>query len=367
MSETGKQCRRCVLDTTVGDITFDESGICNYCHSYDAIIKTVPEGEAATQKLNEIIEKIKREGRGQEYDCIIGISGGVDSTYLADLVIKNGLRPLAVHVDTGWNSEIATQNIQKLVEILDIDLMTFVIDWQEMKDLQLSFFKASLPDCDIPQDHVFPAVLHKLAKKYNIKSIISGHNIVTEFILPRNWSYNSNDLEHILDVHKKFGTKKLSKYPKYSFVDKIKYHHINKIRSVRLLYYVPYNKDEVKDYIIEKLGWKDYGGKHFESRFTKFFQSYYLPTKFGFDKRKAHLSNLIISGQTSKEEALKELAIPSYDIKDLGEDLDYITRKLGVSIEEWEEIMKRPPLKHHDYRTEQDSMPYKLYSKIKGK
>lgn len=367
MKNNNQQCNRCVLDTTVSDIIFDSNGVCNYCHSYDDIIKTVPTGEVAVKKFDEIIAKIKDEGKNNEYDCIIGISGGVDSTYLADLVIRNGLRPLAVHVDTGWNSEIATQNIQKLVEILEIDLMTFVIDWQEMKDLQLAFFKASLPDCDIPQDHVFPAVLHSLAKKYNIKSIISGHNIVTEFILPRNWSYDSNDLDHILDVHKKYGKIKLKKYPKFSFFDKVKYHHFDKIRSVRLLYYVPYNKDEVKEYIIKKLGWKDYGGKHFESRFTKFFQSYYLPTKFGFDKRKAHLSNLIISDQITREEALEELEKPSYVVEELQGDLDYITRKLGISVDEWDEIMKKPPLTHKDYKTVTDSRFFKIYSLIKGK
>ncbi|WP_062567258.1 N-acetyl sugar amidotransferase [Pseudoalteromonas arabiensis] len=360
-----KICSKCVLDTTVSDIKFDSLGVCNYCHAYDKVCKTIPNGEMAAKKLEEIVSSIKKDGIGHEYDCIIGLSGGVDSTYLAHLVVSLGLRPLAVHVDTGWNSDIAVQNIEKVVKILKLDLYTVVIDWEEMKDLQLAFFKASVPDCDIPQDHVFPAVLNKIAAEHGIKHSISGHNVVTEYVLPRNWSYDSNDLEHIKDIHKQFGTGKLVKYPTLSlFKRTIYYKFIKPVKSHRLLYYIPYNKDEIKRFIIENLGWKDYGGKHFESRFTKFFQAYFLPTKFGFDKRKAHLSNLIMSDQITRESALNELCKPQYNNRELEEDLDYIISKLDISREEWEQIMALPTKQHNFYKSDFDLTWFKYYKKV---
>lgn len=360
-----KQCTKCVLDTTVEDITFDENGVCNYCKEYDKVIKTIPTGVEAQNKLNQIAKEIKRDEKNKKYDCIIGLSGGVDSTYLAHLVVELGLRPLVVHIDTGWNSEIAVQNIENVVKILNLDLFTYVVDWEEMKDLQLAFFRASVPDCDIPQDHVFPALLHKIAKENKLKHIISGHNVVTEYILPRNWSYDSNDLTHILDIHKRFGTIPLKKYPRYSLFDRMIYYRwIFPVKSHRFLYYVPYNKDKIKIFIQEKLGWKDYGGKHFESRFTKFFQSYYLPTKFGFDKRKAHLSNLITSNQITKEEAIKELEKDLYDLKELECDIEFVCKKLAISREEWNKIMSLPIKKHLEYKSDYNKLWYKTYRKI---
>jgi len=358
------QCRKCILDTTVKDIEFDDEGICNYCKAYNKIIATVPTGIEAEAKLNEIVEQIKRNGKNKEYDCLIGLSGGVDSTYLAYLVVSNGLRPLVVHIDTGWNSEIAVQNIQNVVTKLNLDLFTYVIDWDEMKDLQLSFFKASVPDCDIPQDHVFPALLNRIAKKYNIRDIISGHNLVTEFISPKGWLYDSNDLVHILDIQKKFGSVKLKKYPKFSLIDKWMYKFIYKIKSHRLLYYVPYNKNKVKEFISKEFDWKDYGGKHFESRFTKFFQSYYLPIKFGFDKRKSHLSNLILSDQITRDFALNELSKTVYDKKTIEEDTAYILKKLGINETQWDNILNAPLKKHSDYKRQNDLFLFKIYKRL---
>lgn len=358
-------CNRCILDTTVSDIEFDQQGVCNYCHGYDKIIKTIPVGQQAKDTLHSIVTKIKKDGVGKEYDCIIGLSGGVDSTYLAHLVVSLGLRPLAVHVDTGWNSEIAVKNIENVVKILDLDLFTAVIDWEEMKDLQLAFFKASVPDCDIPQDHVFPALLNKIAAQHGIKHSISGHNIVTEYVLPRNWSYDSNDLEQIKDIQQQFGTKSLAQYPMLSlFKRTVYYKFIKPVKSHRFLYYIPYVKEDVKSFIIQNLGWKDYGGKHFESRFTKFFQAYYLPTKFGFDKRKAHLSNLIMSAQISREAALSELARSQYDEQTLEEDLDYVTSKLDVSRTEWNSIMALPIKQHQDYKSDYNLAWFKYYKKL---
>lgn len=356
-----KQCTRCVLDTSVKEIDFDSDGVCNYCRSYDELMKNMPSGKEAEQELKKITQRIKNQGKRNTYDCIIGLSGGVDSTFLADLVVKLGLKPLAVHVDTGWNSEIAVKNIENAVKKLNLDLYTYVIDWEEMKDLQLSFFKASVPDCDVPQDHVFPAILHRIAKKFKIKNIISGHNNVTEYIIPRSWSYDSNDFTHISDIQSKFGTLRLKKYPRYTLFNKIWYFHVNKIRSWRLLNYVSYNKAEIKKYISNQLGWRDYGGKHYESRFTKFFQAYYLPEKFGIDKRKAHLSNLIVSGQITRDEALKELSLPLYDRKELEGEIEYIIRKLCITKEEWEKIMQSPPCEHSKYKSDKNLLFYKVY------
>lgn len=362
MTNENKVCSKCVLDTTVSDISFDNNGVCNYCHSYDEVIKAIPQGGAAKAALNNLVNTIKKDGKGKEYDCIIGLSGGVDSTYLAYLVKELGLRPLAVHVDTGWNSEIAVQNIENVVQKLDIDLYTVVIDWEEMKDLQRAFFKASLPDCDIPQDHVFPAVLNKIATQHGIKHSISGHNVVTEYVLPKPWVFDSNDLIHIKDVHSKFGSIKLNKYPTYSLFERlVVYKYIKPVKSHRFLYYIPYNKEEIKQYINENLGWRDYGGKHFESVFTKLFQAYYLPTKFGYDKRKAHLSNLIVSNQVTREEALQELEKPLYNSEELKTDLDFFLSKLDFSDQEWEEIMQLPKRKHSEFKTENQSTLYKIH------
>jgi N-acetyl sugar amidotransferase len=361
------QCQKCVLDTSVPDIIFDKKGICNYCHAYDKIIATIPIGDKAKLKLDSITKKIKNNGKNKEYDCLIGLSGGIDSTYLTHMIIELGLRPLVVHIDTGWNSEIAVKNIENIITKLNLDLFTYVVDWKEMQDLQLAFFKASVPDCDIPQDHVFPALLHKIAKQHNIKDIISGHNLVTEFISPQGWVYDSNDLPHLLDIHNKFGKNKLKKYPTISTFDRLVYYrYINPIKSHRLLYYIPYNKEEIKKFITDNLDWKDYGGKHFESKFTKFFQAYYLPEKFGFDKRKAHLSNLVISNQITKEEALKKLEKPLYDSKMLTEDIDFIIKKLGIDKDEWNEIMKLPLKNHSDYKTEKNIILYKFSVFVKG-
>lgn len=360
-----KECSKCILDTTVSNIVFDIDGICNYCHGYDEIMKTVPTGEKAQTVLNNIVDNIKNNGKKKEYDCLIGLSGGVDSTYLAHMVVELGLRPLVVHIDTGWNSEIAVQNIENVVTKLNLDLFTYVIDWEEMKDLQLSFFKASVPDCDIPQDHVFPALLHKIAKQHKIKDIISGHNLVTEFVSPKGWGYDSNDLKHLKHIQSLYGSKKLINYPKYSLFDRIIfYRFIHPIKSHRLLYYVPYDKETIKIFIKEHLNWKDYGGKHFESKFTKFFQAYYLPVKFGFDKRKAHLSNLIISGQITKEEALVEMEKNQYSKVDLDLDTEYIIKKLGINSNDWVDIMNLPLKQHSEYKSDYDTFWFQVYKRI---
>lgn len=341
------------MDTSDPDISFDSDGICSHCRQYDELVRDQVDranrGERQAE-LKAIVERIKTAGSGREYDCIMGLSGGVDSSYVAYMANKLGLRPLAVHFDSGWNSELAVHNIENIVKKLGIDLHTFVVDWEEMRDLQLAFFKASVANCDIPTDHAFPAVLYREAAKHRIKYILSGTNHATEFILPKAWGHTSGDKRHLVDVQKKFGTIRLRSYPTIGFFAQYVYYpYIRRIRTVRLLNYIPYNKAEAKRIISEKLGWRDYGGKHHESVFTRFFQGYYLPTKFGYDKRRAHLASLINSGQMTRAEALVELERPTYDPAQQLEDKVFVAKKLGVTPAELDAIFAQPNRSYSDF------------------
>ena len=274
----------------------------------------------------------------------------MDSSYTAYVAKQLGLRMLAVHVDAGWNSELAVSNIENIVKRLGIDLYTHVVDWEEMSDLQLAFFKASLANCDIPQDHAFVAVLYRVAAEKGIPFVLSGGNLATESILPMSWGYHAIDLRHLRAVHRRFGQVPLRTYPTISFWQRYMYYPFLKgIKVVRLLDLVPYDKDEAKRLIVRELDWRDYGGKHYESLFTRFFQSYYLPVKFGFDKRRAHLASLIVAGQMSREEALSELAQPSYDPEAVVAEKEFVAKKLGLTATAFDEIMARPPKTYRDY------------------
>lgn len=346
-------CKKCIMDTTDPDIIFDSEGACNYCNDFEKIGKPVLEksqSKGGEQRLLKLIDSIKKKSRNRKYDCVVGISGGVDSSFVAYKVKELGLNPLAVHCDNGWNTELAVSNIESIVKNLDLDLITYVINWQEMKDLQLSFFKASVANCDIPSDHCFLAVLYQIAKKYKIPYIISGGNMATEYILPEAWGYNAADLKHIKAIHSRFGNIKLNKYPMLSFFNRYFYYPIIKnIIQVRVLDYIPYNKSEAKEIIIQKFGWRDYGGKHYESIFTKFFQSYYLPQKFGFDKRRAHLSSLVVSGQMTRQEAEEQIKEPLYCDERMYEDKCYIAKKLGINVAEFDRIINLPIRSYKDF------------------
>ncbi len=349
------QCATCIMDTTDPLIYFDEKGICNHCRSYKTYKdKYMLVGAESERKTEKMVAEIKKSGEGKDYDCIMGLSGGVDSSYLAYFATKVlGLRALVVHVDTGWNSELAVNNIENIVKILGLDLHTLVVDWNEMRDLQRAFFKSSVPNCDVPQDHAFIAALYSEARKYDLHHILNGGNMSTESILPASWGYDAADLIHIEDIHDRFGERKLKSFPRISFFEKsIKYPYIFKLKVHRPLELIPYNKEEVKQFLVKELGWRDYGGKHFESKFTQFFQAHYLPVKYGFDKRLAHLSSLIVSGQMTKKEALVEMERPLYDPIQLEEDRDFFIKKLGFSKTEWEKIMSLPPKTEHDYKNE---------------
>ncbi len=343
------------MDTSDPWITFDKDGVCNYVNGYNHWNENIRlKDEKAKIALDRMINKMIDEGKGKEYDCIMGLSGGVDSSYLVYRVVKDwGLRPLIVHVDAGWNSELAVNNIENIVNSLGIDLHTLVVDWDVMKDLQRSFVKASVPNCDIPQDHSFIAGLYSEAKKYKIKHILNGGNMATESILPIAWGHDASDLVHIKDIHRRFGEKSLKKFPKINFFKRaILNPYLHKYIVHRPLELLDYNKDEAKKLLIDKMGWRDYGGKHYESVFTKFFQAHYLPTKFGFDKRRAHLSSLIVSGQMTREEAVAEMNQPIYDPEELKKDTKYFIKKLGFSESEWNDIMNAKPLEHSFYKTD---------------
>lgn len=357
-----QQCSRCVMDTSDSSITFDQDGVCSLCHEFDSVTtKNWFPNEEGTKKLKTLIENIKREGAGKEYDCIIGLSGGVDSSYMALKVKEWGLRPLVVHVDAGWNSEIAVSNIEKIIKYCNYDLHTHVVDWDEMRDLQLAYLKSAVANQDVPQDHAFFAALYHFATKNDIKYILSGGNIATEGISPKTWHGSAMDAINLKAIHKKYGQKKLKKYPTISFFDYYVYYPFVKgMRTARPLNYMHYSKDEAQKVLADTIGWRGYGRKHGESIFTKFFQNYYLPTKFGFDKRKPHLSSLIVSGQMTREEALKELAQPLYDPKELEADITYFCKKLRISREEFDKCMNAPI---HDFTDFPNWM--KLHARLK--
>lgn len=341
------------MDTTDPEITFDEKGVCNHCLKFDNRLKKnwFPNDEGK-KRLDKIVNQIKNDGKNKKYDCVIGLSGGVDSSYLAYILKKlyPDLRILAIHVDGGWNSELAVHNIENIVKRLGIDLFTGVVSWKEMQDLQLAYFKSQLANQDVPQDHAFFATLYHVANTNGIKYFLSGGNLATESILPSSWGYNAMDATQLKAVHKKFGKKKLKEYQTVSFFKrKIYYPYFKKFKIIRLLDFLPYMKDEAKEIIKNELNWRDYGGKHHESKFTKFFQAYWLPAKFGFDKRKAHLSSLIVSGQITREEALNELKKPLYDKDELQEDKEFVSKKLGISLEEFEDIMLQENKTFLDY------------------
>lgn len=337
------------MDTSDPEITFDESGFCNYCRSYEARKKMfVPSADEKSRHLQEMIDLCKKKGRGKKYDCIIGVSGGVDSTYVAYKIKELGLRPLAVHLDNGWDAELAVSNIHNVLKKLDIELYTKVLDWEEFRSLQVAFLKASTPDSEIPTDHAISSLLKDFATKEDVPMIL-GTNYSSESILPRTWSQGHMDWGYIKKVNSLFGNHKLKDFPHYSVFKRIYWNRFKRLQIYSLLDYIEYDKEKAKKFLINELGWRDYGGKHHESIYTKFFQAHILPTKFGFDKRKAHLSSLILAGQINREEGLKELKKPLYNEKELQEHLVYVPKKLGLSREEFEEIMNTPPRKYEEF------------------
>ncbi len=340
------------MDTTTSDIIFDSEGICNFCKDYEkALQKTVFNFtlEERTQKLHALLDKVKREGKGKPYDCILGISGGMDSSYLCILAKEWGLRPLIVHFDNGWNSDLAVTNINNILNKLQFELYTHVINWEQFKDLQLSYFKASVLDIEVPNDQLIFATLFRVAKEKGIKNIISGNNIFTEQILPYDWAFHHKfDLTNLRNIHKKFGKVSIAGFPTLSLKDRMRYK--NQGFEIHTVFeYIDYKHEEIKQRLEKEFNYIFYECKHFESIFTRFYQGYILPKKWNIDKRKAHLSCLVMAGFTSREEALQELAQPPYALDKQLEDKRYVAKKWDLTNEQFDEIMSKPPVPHDIY------------------
>lgn len=345
-------CSNCVMDTTDSKIVFDEKGVCDFCNDYyKNILPAWKHGQEASAELQKISEKIRKDRRG-EYDCIIGMSGGVDSSYLCYIVKEvMHLNPLVYCVDTGWNLNVAVENIERIVKALDLDMYTEVVDWNEMRDLQLSFFKANVPYQDLPQDHAIFAGLYNYAVKNKIKYVITGANNATECIRPPiEWVYQ-NDIVLIKDIQKRFGHLKLKNFPKCGLLRaRLYYPYFKGMKRVAPLNLVDYDKEKVKKFLQERFGWQPYENKHYENVFTRFYEGYYLPHKFGYDKRKVYFSNEILTGSMTREQALEELKQPPYSEKTMLEDKEYIAKKLGISVEEFDKIIDGENKTYRDYK-----------------
>jgi N-acetyl sugar amidotransferase len=344
------------MDTTDSMIVFDDKGVCDHCNTFKSVtLPTWDTGAVGQEKLTHLVEAIKSEGRGKDFDCIIGMSGGIDSSYLTYIAVeKMGLRPLVFHVDAGWNSQIAVNNIECIIDRLGLDLFTEVIDWQEMRDLQLAFFKSGVPHIDTPQDHAFFATMYKFATKHNVKYILTGANLSTECIRnPVEWMYYQSDSRQLKDIHKKFGSRPLRNFPITSILwHKLWLPYFKGIKVVRPLNMVPYVKEEAKQLLMDRFGWQPYPQKHFESRFTKFYESYWLPKRFGYDVRRVQYSSLIVTGQMSRDEALAILKKPSYDEKTIRQEIEFVSNKLGITVDELSSFMDLPLRTYKDYKNQ---------------
>ena len=347
-------CANCVMDTSDSAITFDGQGVCDHCRGFEEHVKPKwhPD-EIGRQQVAKAVDMIKQNGKGKEFDSILGLSGGLDSSYMLHLVVKEfGLRPLVFHVDGGWNSDIAVSNIENLTNKLGLDLYTEVINWPEMRDLQLAFFKSGVPHLDIPQDMAFIATLYHFANKHGVRWILNGGNISTECVRnPKEWLYHGTDMAQFWDIQRRFGTRKLETFPVSSILyHKLYLRYFKRMRVFKPLDLLPYTKQLAIETLQNEYGWKAYPQKHFESRFTRFFEGYWLPTRFGYDTRRAQFSSLILTGQMAREDALKELEKPAYDPATIDDDFEYIANKLRISVDELRFYHEMPKKTYKDYR-----------------
>lgn len=349
-------CNRCVMDTSAADIIFDAQGHCNYCTEFTKKLAMI-DGKLAKQSnaKDDFITNIKAKGVGKNYDCIVGVSGGVDSSYVLYLAVQHGLRPLAVHLDNGWNSELASHNIANLISTLGVDLYTHVIDWNENRDLQLSFFKANVVDIEMLMDNAMLALNYRLAAKNKVNFILSGVNSSTEGMsMPKGWNHLKFDARNIRSIHKTYGTQPIKTHRLLSTAGFVWYEFIRKIKWVPFLDYFDFKKSEAIETLVRECNYKPYPYKHYESVFTRFYQAYILPNKFNIDKRKLHLSTLIISGQMKREEAIGLLEEPTYSSNELEtQDLRFVLKKLGLTEEEFTAYIKTPRVPHNQYKTEE--------------
>lgn len=349
-----QRCSRCVMDTSDTQIWFDQHGVCNHCRGFDAVHARVwKPNDEGRRTVQGWVEKVKAANAANEFDVCIGLSGGADSCWMAYLVKKLGLRALVVHVDTGWNSELAVHNIETVVRKLGFELQTHVVDWEEMRDLQVAFLKAGVANQDTPQDHAIFCAVFRETVLSGVRFLVNGMNYSTECILPRSWGYNALDTRHVRAVHRLYGTRPLVNFPLFTFQEYCAYQYDfpsqNSFEAFPLLNFLPYNKAEAMRVLEAELGFKPYAYKHGESRWTKFFQGYYLPVKFGYDKRLAHLSSLIVTGQVSRDQALDILRRPPFDEKEIADDIAFVVRKLELTDQEFQDIMKAPCRNASDY------------------
>jgi len=352
------------MDTTIPEISFDGKGVCSSCKKFDWWMKQMPfylgNGE---EQLKIIVKKIKEEGKNKQYDCIVGLSGGIDSSFTLHLVVEHGLRPLVLHMDNGWNSKISISNIQKVVEKLNLNLLTKLLDWEEFKQLQIAFLKSSTPHCEHPTDHAIVATILSEAAKNGIRFIISGSNINTEGIGVSAGVIGQRDWKYIKSINSIYGNKPIRNYPHFSYFDLFNYKFVKRQKNIYILNYIDYNKEKAMSILREKYGWQYYGGKHYESIYTRFFQGYILPVKFGIDKRRAHFSSLIRAGQLTRDEALAKIQEPPYDKEIFQEDKKVFLSKLGLTHREFEEIMSLPIKSFYDFPSYEKSIIYRTINK----
>lgn len=350
-------CQKCVMDTSDSQITFDEHGVCDHCRTFESDIKpNWDTSEKGWNELQSMVQRIKKEGKGKDFDCIMGMSGGIDSSYLLYLAVeKLGLRPLVFHVDAGWNSQTAVNNIEVMIEKLNLDLFTEVIDWEEMKDLQRAFFRSGVPHIDTPQDHAFFATMYKFADKYKVNNILTGANYSTECIRnPKEWMYFQSDSKQIRDIFNQYGEEKLKNYPLTNILwHKVYLPYFKNIKVITPLNYMPYIKNKAIELLKCKFGWQEYPQKHFESRFTKFYESYWLYEKFGFDVRKVQYSSLILTGQMAREEAIEKLKSKPYDPENIHHDFEYVANKLDMEVSELQACFDAPNKTYKDYKNQE--------------
>ncbi|HEX2787445.1 MAG TPA: N-acetyl sugar amidotransferase [Ignavibacteria bacterium] len=340
-------CSRCMMDETVSEIIFDENGVCQYCKMHDRLNELYPLNEEGKKAFEKLIADVKESGKGKKYDCIMGVSGGTDSTFALYNAVKLGLRPLAVHLDNGWDSEIAVQNIKNACKKLNVDLYTHVLDWEEFKNIQISFLKASTPDAEVPTDVAIMSVLIRVAGDEGVKYVLNGHSFRTEGISPLSWS--CIDGKYIENVQKQFGKVKMKTFPNFLAKDLLYYTFVKGVKVVPFLNYYDYVKPKVKPFLTEELGWIDYGAHHHETYYTIFYHAFLLPQKFGIDKRKTEYSAMIREGLLTRDEAMADFKNnpTEYDKR----VVDYTIDKLGLTKDEFEKIYNYPVKSFKDYKT----------------
>jgi N-acetyl sugar amidotransferase len=359
-----RECSRCLLSTRdTTSIEFDAGGQCSYCSGYDRMKAALGSPHERRAYFDAKIREIRDAGKNKKYDCILGLSGGADSSYMAHLAVENGLRPLIVHLDNGWNSDTAVSNIEKICRKLKLELFTHVIDWEEFAALQRAYLRAGVVDVEVLTDHAIYSMIRKLSVKFGLRYSLSGFNIETEAIMPKGWTYDKGDFSNIRDIVDKFGEGvKFRTFPYTTFWRSLYQHWVLRLESFRILNYVEYDRDKAKETLKTEFDWVDYGGKHYESVFTKFYQAYILPEKFGIDKRRAHLSNLICAGKLTKAQALERLKEPLYTPDKLQEEKSYVLKKLKLDAGEFDRIMTEKPRPHSEFKS--DSVLWQRYFSV---